>query len=254
MKRRRFLQLAAGCSATVAARPTRAFGDSDLFTIGVLNYRGGNPNPRPGAPQRLLLEVELTTSVLIRSETPLVPFTAEAVFNYPFLILAGDQEFPEFSDEEREVLRTWLSAGGFLFVDSSEGRVDGGFERSLRREMEWLVPDSPLQTLDDDHVVYRSFYLINDRGGRTVASPDLQGSFVDGRLAVLYSPNDHMGAWARDNFGNYAYSVFPGGETQRTMAIRFGVNLVMYALCLDYKADQVHVEYLLRRRRWQVGP
>ena len=41
----------------------------------------------------------------------------------------------------------------------------------------------------------------------------------------------------------------PGGEPQREMAIRFGVNLVMYALTGNYKADQVHVDAILQRLR-----
>ena len=38
-----------------------------------------------------------------------------------------------------------------------------------------------------------------------------------------------------------------GGEEQREMARRFGVNLVMYALTGNYKTDQVHVPALLER-------
>ena len=43
----------------------------------------------------------------------------------------------------------------------------------------------------------------------------------------------------------------PGGERQRELAFRLGINLAMYALCLDYKTDQVHVPFILRRRQWQ---
>ena len=68
----------------------------------------------------------------------------------------------------------------------------------------------------------------------------------------MYSPNDVLGAWARDNYGNWELEVHSGGTQQREATVRFGVNLAMYALCLDYKEDQVHVEYLLRRRRWSV--
>jgi len=39
----------------------------------------------------------------------------------------------------------------------------------------------------------------------------------------------------------------PGGERQREMALRTGVNIVMYALTGNYKADQVHVPALLER-------
>jgi hypothetical protein len=73
----------------------------------------------------------------------------------------------------------------------------------------------------------------------------------DGRMVVAYVQNDLGGAWARDGLGNDALPCQPGGERQREMAYRLGVNLVMYALCLDYKSDQVHVEYLMRKRRFR---
>ena len=84
------------------------------------------------------------------------------------------------------------------------------------------------------------------------AAEHLYGAVRDERLAVIYSPNDVLGAWARDNYGNWEYEVHPGGAVQRESTVRFGVNLAMYALCLDYKEGQVHVNYMLRRRRWQV--
>ena len=39
----------------------------------------------------------------------------------------------------------------------------------------------------------------------------------------------------------------PGGERQRELAMRFGVNLVMYVLTGNYKSDQVHVPAILER-------
>jgi hypothetical protein len=73
-----------------------------------------------------------------------------------------------------------------------------------------------------------------------------------GRAVIVYSQNDLGGAWARDRFGQWVHEVVPGGETQREHAFRLGVNLAMYALCLDYKADQVHVPFIMRRRMWQA--
>ncbi|MBI3178976.1 MAG: DUF4159 domain-containing protein, partial [Deltaproteobacteria bacterium] len=69
------------------------------------------------------------------------------------------------------------------------------------------------------------------------------------RLAVIVSLNDLAGAMSRDEFGEWEYDVGPGGEVTREMTFRLGINVVMYALCLDYKEDQVHVQYILRRRR-----
>ena len=59
------------------------------------------------------------------------------------------------------------------------------------------------------------------------------------------------GAWARDNFGQWEHEVYPGGDGQRELAFRLGINLAMYALCLDYKTDQVHVPFILRRHQWR---
>ena len=71
---------------------------------------------------------------------------------------------------------------------------------------------------------------------------------MDGRTVVIYSQNDLGGAWARDAMGNWEYEVYPGGETQRTMAFRLGINIILYALTGDYKQDQVHLPFILRRQ------
>ena len=60
--------------------------------------------------------------------------------------------------------------------------------------------------------------------------------------------HDLAGALSRDNLGSYSFPVTPGGDAQREQAFRFAVNLVMYALCLDYKDDQVHAPFIMRRR------
>ena len=44
----------------------------------------------------------------------------------------------------------------------------------------------------------------------------------------------------------------PGGSPQRELSFRMGINLVMYALCVNYKADQVHIPFILKRRKWRV--
>ncbi len=68
---------------------------------------------------------------------------------------------------------------------------------------------------------------------------------------MIYIQNDLGGAWAATITAT-GKEVLPGGDEQREMAIRWGVNLVMYALCLDYKSDQVHVPFIMRRRTWQT--
>ena len=242
---------AAPAAALIAGR-AHGFGDASLFDIPLLEYDSPTWNPRPTAIRRLLLELEMSTSVLITDEPSSLRPTDEALFSRPVVMLAGDRGFEPWSDDAREAMNLFLSAGGLLIVDSSEGRSDGEFDTSVRREVSAFLPSTTLGRISSDHVVYKSFYLVDGAPGRVQVETFLEGAEYDERLAVIYSHNDLMGAWARDSYGNYEFEVHPGGERQRTMAYRLGVNIAMYALCLDYKEDQVHVPFIMRRRDWRV--
>jgi len=69
----------------------------------------------------------------------------------------------------------------------------------------------------------------------------------DGVSSVVIGGNDWAGAWATDGSGRSILPVVPGGERQREMAMRFGINLVMYSLTGNYKGDQVHLPAILER-------
>ena len=84
--------------------------------------------------------------------------------------------------------------------------------------------------------------------------PPLEGGTLGGRLALIDSQNGSVGAWGRDPYGNWTFDVMPGGERQRQTSLHMGVNLVEYALCQDYKDDQVHLDYLLHKRNWRIEP
>ena len=77
--------------------------------------------------------------------------------------------------------------------------------------------------------------------------PGRKARRVDGVSSILITSNDFAAAWALDERSQPLYPVVPGGERQREMAFRAGVNIVMYALTGNYKADQVHVPALLER-------
>src|SRR5690606_11038318 len=102
-----------------------------------------------------------------------------------------------------------------------------------------------------DHVLYRSFYLVDAPLGRTQTFDHLLGVQQEGRIKVLLMRNDLGGALAETDGGLAAYPCVPGGAEQREWAIRFAVNILLYATCTDYKAARAHVETLLRSRRWR---
>jgi len=225
----------------------RAAGAGD-FRIAQLKT-GGIWNPRPDTLRRLLWEVSQRTSIEVDLEVNAIDASDKALFRHPFLYWAGTGAIPELPGEGVRQLRRWLTYGGTLLVDSAEAEPGGLFDQSVRRELERILPQKPLDRVASDHVVYKTFYLVDRQAGRVIARPDIEGIFLEKRLAVVYSQNDLGGAWARDAFGRWEHAVTPGGDRQREMAYRLGINVVMYALCLDYKEDLVHAPFILKRRR-----
>ena len=243
-----------------ARRAAWAIGPGSKFRFGHLQLGGGAAgNPRPSALRRMAWEIEKRTSIDAELEPAIVTPTAETLHETPFLYLAGEREIELPSAAGIEALRRFLTFGGFLLIDSAEGSTDGAFDGSVRKLIAAVFqssgsgsgPAKGLEVVPSDHVVYKSFYLLDKPLGRLAIAPAMEAVTRDGRLVVAYVANDLGGAWARDDFGNYDFPCEPGGEHQRELAFRLGVNLVMYALCLDYKADQVHVPFIMKRRRWK---
>ncbi len=117
----------------------------------------------------------------------------------------------------------------------------------------------PLQRMPDDHVLTRSFYLLQSFPGRwdngdpwveaRLDAGDAAKRAVksDGVSSIIVTSNDLAAAWALDDNDRPMFATVPGGEDQREMSYRVGVNIVMYALTGNYKADQVHVPAILER-------
>ena len=218
--------------ACISPSTSHAFGAPDAFSFAVLRY-DGHFDPRPGGYKRVAWEVAKRTSVEVVTEPVVLSPTDPDLFKHPFLILAGDGDFPPLGEAARESLRRYLTFGGLLVVDDASAQPGGDFDRAARREIAALLPAAKVTKISRDHVLYKSFYLLDGPVGRVEASMTADAVELSGRLAVIMSPNDLGGAAARDSFGTWEHEVTPGGEPQRERAFRFGVNLVMYALCLD---------------------
>jgi hypothetical protein len=251
VSRRRWLAVAAGASLSALLPPrwSWAIGDRSLFHFARLNLPG-LPDPRPTALKRLAWEIVRRTSVQTASDPVELRLADPNLFRYPFLVLSGDRGFALPSESDLARLRRYITYGGFLLIDSCEGRAGGGFDESVRRLLAQTLPGELPIRIPDSHVLWKSFYVLHSAPGRIIAAPYLEGVERDRRLAVVYTQNDLAGAWARDGFGRWEHEVTPGGDDQREEAFRLGVNLVMYALCLDYKTEQAHIDYILRTRRF----
>jgi hypothetical protein len=140
-------------------------------------------------------------------------------------------------------LRAYLEKGGLLVIDGRTARGDA--PQRTQAVLNAVVPVA-LTRLPDDHVLQRAYYLLRGRmPGRLEQAP----VWIENRSlpSLLVGKHDWAGAWAFTPAGRPMFPLVPGGEIQRELAYRFGVNLVMYALLGDYKSDQLHVDTLLQQ-------
>jgi hypothetical protein len=210
---------------------------------------GGKWDTRAHGLRRICWEISGRTSAEVFPEARPFLLSDRSLFKYPFLYFGGEGGFPALTDEEIANLRRYLTYGGFMLADANDGSNGDGFDASFRREIARVLPGSPLVNLAPDHVIYKTFYLLDRHGGRLLVRPFMEAAAVGKRVAVVYSQNDLAGAWSRDEHGDWEFECSPGGESQREIAIRTGVNLAFYAMCLDYKEDAVHVPFIMKRRR-----
>jgi hypothetical protein len=248
LPRRAFLRGAA-LTALAVALPgrARALPAASAMEIGQIQH-GGSWNPRPTALRRLAWELGRRTSIEPANAAVPVRLDQPGLHRFPMLYLAGAGPMPAWSEAERAALRRHLQYGGFMLVDAADGSDGSGFDASVRAELARLLPAAPPAPLPREHVLYKSFYLLDRQGGRLLVKPWVEAQLLDGRAAVIYSQNDLGGAWARSELGEWEFPCTPGGEAQRETAFRMGVNVAMYALCTDYKDDAVHLPFILRRR------
>lgn len=234
-------------SAVAMPRGVRALGEASRLDLRAVEYAGGGAAPRPSAARRLAWEVRKRTSVDTLLAPTRVRFSDPALFDQPIVYWSGDRAFPALSDAEVVGLRRFVTLGGFVLIDDASP-TSPGFDGSVRRELARALPRAPLRPLPTTHTIFRSFYLLGRPVGRVEGPAQLEAVQLDGRVGVLYARHDLGGALARDNFGGWEHDVVPGGDAQRELATRLAVNVVLYALCLDYKDDQVHAPFIMRRR------
>jgi len=199
--------------------------------------------------------VNRRTAATLGDPAPVTPGQDDLSF-YPLLYWPVSADAPEPDGAAVSALNSFMAHGGIIVIDtrggdggSGEGFAPGAEEALPRLGKGLAIP--PLAPLTSAHVLARSFYLLQDYPGRydgeTVWVQRDQDRSNDSVSPVIVGANDWAAAWAVDSSGRTPYATIPGGARQRTLAYRFGVNLVMYALTGNYKGDQVHVPSLLER-------
>jgi hypothetical protein len=193
----------------------------------------------------------------------------ELVF-YPLIYWPIVPGAPKPSEAALKRIDAYMKDGGTVLFDTRDAVVapagPGGETRSpgmleLRKILSSLdIPE--LEPAPRDHVLTKTFYLLRDFPGRfdsgqlwVEALPSESEQEASGRPArggdgvssIIITSNDFAGAWATRPDGQPVLPMVDGQPRQRELAFRAGVNIVMYTLTGNYKADQVHVPALLER-------
>lgn len=204
------LQVASGASSSALKLPR-------------VKYSGGGDwYNDPSAEVNLLRFLQEHTGIRTNPVFEVVDLSSDNIFLYPILFLTGHGTV-SFSDAEVKRLRAYLENGGFLYIDD-----DYGLDASIRREMKRVFPEQSFVELPFSHGIYSSFFKFpsgvpktHEHDGRP---PQGFGLFHNGRLCVFYTyesnPSD---GWADKEVHN-------DPPAKREEALRFGVNIIVWAL------------------------
>ncbi|MBR3369109.1 MAG: DUF4159 domain-containing protein [Rhodobacteraceae bacterium] len=187
---------------------------------------------------------------------------------FPFIYWPITEDTPIPSDAAYAKLNRYLRGGGMIMFDTRDAEL-AGLTRTTpeARRLQAIARPldiPPLEPVPEDHVLTRTFYLLQDFPGRhtgrdvwvEAAPPDAEQAegmpfrnLNDGVTPVIIGGHDWASAWAVDEAGQPMFRIGMGvsGERQREIAYRFGVNLITHVLTGNYKSDQVHVPALLER-------
>lgn len=218
--------IALGALVLVVAQPASSgiTSEESGFSIARLKYGGGGDwYSNPSSLPNLLEELRKRTSVAVEvDEEARVEIMAEELFSYPMLYMNGHGTV-RFTHAEVGRLRRYLAGGGFLWADDNYG-----MDKSFRREIARVFPDSPLMELPFTHEIYHIFYdfpdglpKIHEHDG---GPPQGMGILHEGRLVVYYTYDTDIGDGLEDP------DVHGDPPNKREAAIRTAVNIVLYAM------------------------
>jgi hypothetical protein len=186
---------------------------------------------------------------------------------YPLIYWPIVARQPQPSPQARARLAAYMKKGGTVLFDTRDA-LTASPEGPPTPEALWLralldgVDVPALEPAPHDHVLTKTFYLLDRIVGRTaigqtwveaLPSPDPNDRAQrpvragDSVSPIIIVSDDLAGGWATDAEGRPLYPLIPGGARQRELALRSGVNIVMYTLTGNYKADQVHAKDIIER-------
>lgn len=168
-----------------------------------------------------LRAVQRETAIATERRFKSVKLDSEELFNYPFVVITGEDGF-YLSAKERSNLKNYLEKGGFLLA--SAGCSNQDWDRAFRRMIRETFKENQLQKIAMDHAVFQTVYTVNElqlnHPGEPVA---LEGLKMNGKLVLIYSPQGL-------NDTEHTEGCCCCGGNEITNALEVNVNILLYAL------------------------
>jgi len=234
MRRRLFLStltcLGAGLGTAILSLPVKSATEDEYdFVFTRLSYESGDWDVDERMPANLLNSLIEYTTLRVNTTEQVIALADPAMLSMPFCYLAG-RRLVQFSHAERENFTRYVNNGGFVFVDDCNHDIDGVFARSFEQQMADIFGPDTLQTLPNDHLIYRSFFEFDgppnttqelNGWGDDLVHKYLKAIEINGRIGVLYSNKDLGCEWDYD---------FRNKRFMRVDNTRFAVNIVIYSM------------------------
>lgn len=166
---------------------------------------------------------------------------------FPFIYWPITSDSQPLSAKAQKKVIDYMNNGGMILFDIRDrSSITLGNSTALRRVLgeDGAKAIKPLVPMGKDHTLTKSFYLVSTLPGSHdfatvwIETPESEGS-KENVSSVIIGENNWSGAWA-------GRTLLPDSR-EREMALRAGVNMVMYAMAGNYKSDQVHVPMILER-------
>jgi len=196
---------------------------SDTFHIARIKYGGGGDwYSNTSSLPNLLRFISEQTGAATAKEEDVVELSSPRLFNYPYLYINGHGNI-RFTERDVQQLRRYLEAGGFLHADDNYG-----MDKSFRREMKRVLPESDFIEIPFNHPLYHSHFNFKS-GPPKIHEHDSKpaqglGMFLDGKLVVYYTYQSDLGDGWEDP------DVHDDPPEKRLSALRMGTNIVIWRL------------------------
>ena len=188
-----------------------------------LKYAGGGDwYNDPSAEVNLLNFIAKNTNVKTNPEYIVADLDKNEIFNFPILFMTGHGNIV-FSENNVKNLREYLENGGFLYIDD-----DYGLDKAVTREFGKVFPNSNFTEIPFNHDIYNEPYKFENGPPKTHEHdnnpPRGYGMFLGERMVIYYTTESNPSdGWANQDVHN-------DPEEKRSEALKFGTNIVVYAL------------------------